>query len=194
MSKYQNKQAGIVHMLAVGVILVLVIGVGGAWVYSQQTKTPIKLAKNVNKNSGGTYKELDQKEVAELEAASSASSAPTTTAKQPAKTATSTAQSKPKSVTPAKTEAPAPAGKITISDDGCYVTAEGEAGMTLEVGAVKDNKGGSMTYTMPNKGPVMKATGGFKGMTAYGTLSSADGAKIIFNSGPITADECPAAG
>jgi len=124
----------------------------------------------------------------------SASSSPSTTA------VTSTPPSKPAthSTTPAVSK-PAPQPEtalvpavVSISADGCYVTATTIPGMTFIAGAYQGNHGGDSTYTIPASGTMTVTSGGAQNYMAYGKILDASGAQIAYYAEVISASQCPA--
>ncbi len=182
-------------------ILVGLVGFTGWYVFRSKTATnsiyngsaSISSAIKVVPKPTGTLKELTTTDIDRLKATAptTTSSSSTTTTTQPAPTSSPSTTNNQTSAS-ASTPSP-PLGTISLSSDGCYVTATGLEGMSVEIGAFKPNKGGSATYTLLASGTLTKATGGFKDMTAYGQLTAPNGV-YIYNSTTITADSCPPAG
>lgn len=185
------KAANVLLILAVAAI----VGIVGWHFYQERNKNNALSSKvaeqNLPKNiqvkdsTDGKFSQLDTNGIAKLQASAPVSS-PTIPSTIPPKAPVSTpANSKPQ---------PVPHTFVSISSDGCQVTASGAAGQIFEVDVYTPTKGGSMSYTLPASGKLIKASGGIKDMTVYAQISTASGTKITYSVGKITADSCPPAG
>ncbi len=101
----------------------------------------------------------------------------TSSAEAPASTPAETVHTVPApasaSVKPRQT-APVPepttSSSVTISADGCTITATGTPGTNLVVKASNDRKGGESTYTFPSDGKLTELAGGIAGMTVVAEI------------------------
>lgn len=126
-----------------------------------------------------------------------ASQAQTTPAPTPAPVtnvpSTATKKTTATPTNPAPTPVPAPivlTPSLTISSDGCSVTANGSQGFTLYVSAHNSSKGGESTYTLPASATLTVQTGNVQGMTVDAILKNASGANLIEKTGTITPSYC----
>lgn len=206
LKKTKSSQNGfaVVEVVLVSVLIVAVVAIGVV-VYRGRSH----LQANNQQTASGTITArpevqtttLTQSDVAKLQATQPTSTpAATTTAPKTTTTASSTKTSTTPASTPAVTPTPAPApapapkATITISADGCMVTATGTPGMNLEVGAFTPRKGGAATFTLPASGIKTVSAGGVQGMTSYGQLTDSSGNVVAYGSSTITPSTCPAAG
>lgn len=67
---------------------------------------------------------------------------------------------------------------VTISVNGCQITASGVPGATFEYGAYAPNKGVSETVVIPSSGTYTATSGGSVGMTSYGKIINDKGRAV----------------
>ncbi len=93
-----------------------------------------------------------------------------------------------------RTHTPAPAGHatVTISSNGCRVTAVGTPGLTFIVGVYTptNSKGGRATYRIPADGSISAYDGGVRYEIAFGEVDDANGNQIARTNAAITAKSC----
>jgi hypothetical protein len=197
----KNQYGGFrVLFLAVMVVVGLLVI---AWAVHERSseQSQLTLANKANVN----YKSLNSKDIARLKAnnaapepappaeetpatqtpgSTSPSAAPTT---QPKQTITPPA-------VPGSTTAPSLSSgwKISFSQDGCIATIVAEPGASVEIGAHTATKGGSVQYTVPASGTLIKSSGGFKGMTSY--AKAINSSNNYYGEATITTDQCAPAG
>lgn len=184
-----KNENGIAHLLVLMLVVsALVVGGGVGYVTKQNRSDAARQAAAVKQNDDSNHKELDKDDISTLksevaepvkvEEAPVAESKPVS--KPAAKTTAATAKTAPKP----------PEGTISISDDGCTVTVNGKAGMSVKIGAYSDKKGGESDFVLPDSGSLIEKSGGIKGMTAYGKIYNSSGEKVAYASKTITAENC----
>jgi type II secretory pathway pseudopilin PulG len=189
MSQFVKDQRGIIHLILVVLIIsgFAVAGVSYRFIQYKKEQADRQAAVTAQSTRNSAKVNLDSSQKTELESVDT--TPPSLTVNPP-----STSSTKP-SPTPSPTSpAPAPDGTVSISSDGCIVTAKGKPGLKLTAGAYKTNGGGSQDYTIPASGIITVATGGFKGMTGFGDLYNSSNTKIGSASAPITATQCAPSG
>ena len=97
---------------------------------------------------------------------------------------------KPTPKPPTTTPAPSYPLSVSISANGCEVTAKGTPGMQVLIGAHNDRKGGESPFTIPASGTLVQQSGGILGMTSYGKILNASGSVVAAAEAMITVTQC----
>lgn len=194
--KYIN-QKGFAHLLVLGVFLVGgIIAIAASVVVHNNNKRELAshiLSTNKPKTTSAPDSTVPSS-ASTAQPAATPTQTPTASSSTPKAIApaTTNTQAETKATTPAST--PTYLGSLTISADGCTVTATAPPGMSLLVQAYNDRKGGEASYTIPASGTLTKYAGGIKGMTVDAQLYTSSNSKDAHAVGMITQDMCPAAG
>lgn len=78
---------------------------------------------------------------------------------------------------------------VSISSNGCQISAVGTPGDLFEYGAYGANKGGGSTsVTLPSSGTYTATSGGAVDMTSYGKIMNRKGRVVASAEKPITAN------
>ncbi len=79
---------------------------------------------------------------------------------------------------------------LTISADGCIITANGSEGFNLATSVHNSAKGGDSSEYLPASATLTIMSGGIMGMTVDAVLKDTSGNTLIQKSGTISADHC----
>jgi len=82
---------------------------------------------------------------------------------------------------------------VSISTDGCTVTASGAPGLNFEYGGHDGTgtSGASKTVILPPSGTFSASTGGVQGMTSFGLIYDNGDEVVAFEDAIIQAESCP---
>jgi cytoskeletal protein RodZ len=204
--KMKNQLVNLNFIILV-VLILLLIGVAGAWIaknYKSSSSSGLSLANKKNIN----YKNLNSSEIANLRTQTDDNSSPqpasatelknsqdsgSTVAPQANPQPSTDNGDKNSSPTSATSTSSQPTNKqILFSDDGCSVTVFAAPGTEVEIGAHTETKGGTVKYVVPESGKLTKSTGGSKGMNSHVKVGSDSNA--VYNESDIKADQCAPAG
>ncbi len=183
-------QSGIAHLLLLVGIAAITLGTAGIGLYShfatenQKSSVAVVVHPDVHTTSQEN-----------TTAVSPQQSVPVTATPSVATPHTSPAPTRPVTITPTPVPTPtpvaAPTPAVTISADGCTITAVGVTGLQLQIDVHNTRKGGGATYTVPASNGLTVHSGGIQGMTVIATLTNPYGTLLGKATGTITAAACP---